>query len=139
MNLNFFVLSSSKSSHIIFVKIVILRVAGVEGIILDLEGNHENTFEWGLGRASNNQAKALVLFQGLRIIDENHIKRIIVIGDLILIIKLMLRSSFLSDGKLIRTKRRIKKEVTKFEIVEFLHILRNPNQKANPWPTRPFS
>jgi len=39
-----------------------------------------------LGRPSNNQVDALVLFQGLRVIDENDIKRLIVIGGFALII-----------------------------------------------------
>jgi hypothetical protein len=47
----------------------------VGGIILDPEGNIKNTFEWGLGKYSNNQVKELALFQGLRIINEKHIKK----------------------------------------------------------------
>jgi ribonuclease HI len=80
-------------------------VASAGGIVLDPRGNQENTFEWALGRASNNQAETLTLFQGLRIIYESYIKKIIVIGDPALIIKLILRASTSSDGKLIRTIR----------------------------------
>lgn len=82
-------------------------------------------------RASNNRAEALTLFQGLRIIDENDIKRLTVIGDSALIIKLMLRASTPSDGKLIRIVKRIRMEVTKFERVELFHILRTLNQKTD--------
>jgi ribonuclease HI len=32
------------------------------------QGNQEITFEWGLGRVSNNQAEALALFQGLKLL-----------------------------------------------------------------------
>jgi hypothetical protein len=44
------------------------RVAGVGGSFLIPKGNQEITFEWGLGRASNNQAEALALFQGLKLL-----------------------------------------------------------------------
>jgi hypothetical protein len=60
----------------------------------------------------------------LRIIDESYIKRLSVIGDSILFIKLMLGSFSLSDGKLIRTIKRIIKEAARFESVEYFHILR---------------
>jgi hypothetical protein len=49
-------------------------VESAGGIILESRGNQENTFEWGLARASKNQVEALTLFQQLRIVDENHIK-----------------------------------------------------------------
>jgi ribonuclease HI len=106
-------------------------MAGVGGIVLDPKGNQENTFEWGLGRASNNQVETLALFQGLRILDESYIKRLIVIGDSTLVIKLMLRASSLSDGKLIRIVKRIRKEVARFKSIEYYHILRELNQKAD--------
>jgi len=37
-------------------------VAGAGGIIFDPKGITKNTFEWGLGRALNNQEEALALF-----------------------------------------------------------------------------
>jgi len=37
-------------------------VAGARGVIVDPEGNEENSFVWRLGKTTNNQAKDLVLF-----------------------------------------------------------------------------
>ena len=39
------------------------------GIVFEIEENQEVSFEWGLDEATNNQAEALVVYQGLRIID----------------------------------------------------------------------
>jgi ribonuclease HI len=64
-----------------------------EGIIINPKGNVENIFYWDLGRALNNQAEALAMYQGLRIIDDKVCKKLIIIGDLKLIIKSMLKVS----------------------------------------------
>jgi hypothetical protein len=40
------------------------------GFINDREGNEENSFEWRLGKATNNQVEALSLFQDMRVVDE---------------------------------------------------------------------
>jgi hypothetical protein len=39
-------------------------VAIVGGIILDIKGNMENTFEWGLGKATKNQERYLLCSKG---------------------------------------------------------------------------
>jgi len=43
----------------------------------------------------------------------------------------MLRYSSLNDGKIIRTIKRIRKEVARFESVEFFHIPRKFNKMEN--------
>jgi len=43
----------------------------------------------GSGKTTNNQAESLALFQGLRITDNREHRRVIVIGDLELIIRSM--------------------------------------------------
>jgi hypothetical protein len=75
--------------------------------------------------------EALTLFHGSSIINDNHIKRLIVIGDSTLIIKLMLRASSPSDGKHIITIKRIRKGVVRFGIVEYFYILRMLNKKVD--------
>ena len=40
-----------------------------------LDGNKEMTYEWGLGKVTNNQVEALALFQGLKYLDTNYIKK----------------------------------------------------------------
>jgi len=49
--------------------------------------------------------------------DEKRIKKLIVIEDLVLIIELKPKASSLSDGKLIRTIKRIKEEFIQSESV----------------------
>jgi riboflavin biosynthesis pyrimidine reductase len=53
-----------------------------------------------LGKASNNQAKALALYQGMNLLDARTIKSLIVNGGSVLMIKLMCNPSSLNDGKL---------------------------------------
>jgi ribonuclease HI len=84
-------------------------VASARGIILDLNRNTKNTFKCGMGKVINNQARAFALFQGLRIIDDKHIKNLIVIGDLTLLIKQMHKAFPLSNATLIRIITQIKR------------------------------
>jgi hypothetical protein len=51
---------------------------GAGGIIIDPEGNEENSFEWELGKDTINQAKALSLYQGIGIVDERYYRKLIV-------------------------------------------------------------
>jgi ribonuclease HI len=103
----------------------------IGGVILDPKGNTKNTFEWGLGKATNNQAEAFALFQGLRIIDNKHIRNIIVIGDLTLIINLMLKVTPPSNGTLIRIITPNQARSCQVQSVEFYHVLRMLNHQAN--------
>jgi ribonuclease HI len=85
-----------------FINCYQVGVASAGGIVPDPRENQKNTFEWDLGRVSNNQTEALTLLQGLRLLDASYIKSLIVIGDSTLVIKLMHRASSPSDGKLTR-------------------------------------
>jgi ribonuclease HI len=88
-------------------------VVGAGGFILDIEGNTETNFEWGLCKATNNQEEVFALFQGLRIIDNKHIRNLIVIGDSTLIIKQLHKAFPLSNATLIRIITQIKREVAR--------------------------
>jgi ribonuclease HI len=70
-------------------------------IVLDPNGKQEVSFKWGLGGATNNQAEALALYQGLKILDPRQIMNLTVIGDSAIIIRLM-RCSSSCDGNLAR-------------------------------------
>lgn len=59
-------------------------------------------YEWGLRIATNNQAEALAILQGLKTMDSSRAKNIIVIGDSSIFIKLMNSLNTPSDGKLVR-------------------------------------
>ena len=53
------------------------------------EGNREVSFEWRLGGATNNYVEAIVLYQGINILEPRWLKELIVIGYSILIIRFM--------------------------------------------------
>jgi hypothetical protein len=74
----------------------------VEEINVYPKGSMDNTFEWGLGKAKNNQVEEFILFLGLRILNDKNIKNLIVIWDSIPNIKLILKVSPSSDVSLIR-------------------------------------
>lgn len=99
-------------------KLATIRGGGEGGIVFDDGGNQVKTFEWSLGRP-NNQAKALALFHGLRLLDASYIKSLIAIGDSTLVIKLTLKTSSPSDAKLPRIVKQIQKEVRRFESIEY--------------------
>ena len=60
----------------------------VGAVILDPEGKHETTFEWGynLEVVTNNQAEAHTLYHGLIILQGLNIKNVMVLGDSSLVI-----------------------------------------------------
>ena len=51
------------------------------GVILDPRGQMVKTFTWGLGHKINNEFGWLTLLQGLEIIDNIYISRLLVFGD----------------------------------------------------------
>ena len=56
-------------------------VAGAGGILLDPRGHVEQTFAWGLGYRTNNEAEWLSLLQGLKILAIKDLSRIAILGD----------------------------------------------------------
>jgi ribonuclease HI len=51
------------------------------GVLYYSSGSEVLSFVWGLGLASNNQAKAMVFYVGLKLINEEHYKDLVVIRD----------------------------------------------------------
>ncbi len=47
------------------------------------------SYTWNCGGASNNEAKALALVWGMRIMRDNGVNRLLIEGDLMLIIKVV--------------------------------------------------
>ena len=56
-------------------------VAGAGGILLDPRGHVEQTFAWGLGYRTNNEAKWLALLQGMKILASTDLSRTAIFGD----------------------------------------------------------
>ena len=53
------------------------------------EENQEVSFKWRLGGATNNYVEAIVLYQGINILEPRWLKELIVIGYSIIIIRFM--------------------------------------------------
>jgi len=106
------------------------------GVIVDSKGNVENSFNWGLGRIKNNQVETLALYQGTRIVDERHYKRPIAIRDSQLVIKSMSKTCCSNNSALLRMFLQVKKQVARFESVEFFHALRAHHRQANSLASR---
>ena len=56
-------------------------VAGAGGILLDPGGQIEQTFAWGLGTRSNNEAEWLALLQGLQLLQDKNYQKVMIFGD----------------------------------------------------------
>ena len=56
-------------------------VAGAGGILLDPGGQIEQTFAWGIGHRTNNEAEWLALLQGMEILANIDLSRIAIFGD----------------------------------------------------------
>ena len=56
-------------------------MAGAGGILLDPGGNIEQSFAWGLGNRTNNEAEWLALLQGLQILQAKNYRKVLIFGD----------------------------------------------------------
>ena len=56
-------------------------MASARGILLDPRGHVEQTFAWGLGYRTNNEAEWLALLKGLTILTNKDLSRIAIFGD----------------------------------------------------------
>ena len=56
-------------------------MAGAGGILLDPGGNIEQSFTWGLGNRTNNEAEWLALLQGLQILQAKNYRKVFIFGD----------------------------------------------------------
>ena len=51
------------------------------GILLDPRGHREQTFAWGLGNRTNNEAEWLALLQGLQLLHTKNYQKVLIFGD----------------------------------------------------------
>ena len=56
-------------------------MAGTGGILLDPRGYVEQTFAWGLGSRTNNEAEWLALIQGLHLLRAKKLRKVLIFGD----------------------------------------------------------
>ena len=98
-------------------------VAGGGVIIINPEGKIEIRYVWGLGKKTNNQAKALSLLLGLYLVKEKTINVVIILGDSMLVTKHMVKGSQAQNYKPNKILKRLKGIETTLENVKYYHIL----------------
>jgi len=98
------------------------RVAGVGGILCDSRGKTVATYTWGLGQASNNQAKSYALLHGLLLAKEAKVRALIVIRDSSVVIKAVLGKISPLDSKLAAIIAQAKKEASIFRKTSHYHV-----------------
>ena len=104
-------------------------MAGAGGILLDPEGKIEQTFAWGLGFMTNNEAEWMALLQGLTILADSDLCKVAIFGDSRHVIYKMLNGYTTSSIKC----RRLCDKITPLLSThyKFYHILRSNNVAAD--------
>ena len=110
------------------------REVGEGEVIINLEEKTKVKYAWGLGVTSNNQAKALALWQGLKICLDNGVNSLNIVGDSKLIIQKRIRlvgngSHIVDETSSIMV--RIIYMLKRFDKVNIFHVLRANNQMAD--------
>ena len=100
-------------------------MAGARGILLDPGGQIEQTFAWGLGYRTNNEAELLALLQGMKILANTDLSRIAIFGDSRHVIYKMLNGYTTGSIKCHHRYDKIIPLLSKH--YEFYHILRTNN------------
>ena len=99
-------------------------MASAGGILLDPKAHVEQTFAWGLGYRTNNEAEWLALLKGLNILANKDLSRITIFGDSRHVIYKMI-NGYTTDS--IKCHRLHDKITLLFKHYEFFHILRSNN------------
>jgi ribonuclease HI len=106
-------------------------VAGAGGVIICPRGNQVLSYHWNLGLATNNQAEAYALYQGLLLAKNRGIHAISVIGDSKIIVRNARKGSQSSNLFLRVILQRIATVTKRFHNIQFFHVLRRNNQLAD--------
>ena len=104
-------------------------VAGAGGILLDPGGQVEQRFAWGLGSRTNNEAEWMALLQGLQLIWDKKLRKVLIFGDSRHVIYKMINGYPSGDIKCRRLYKKAKQLLPHSS--EFYHILRHNNKEAD--------
>ena len=104
-------------------------VAGARGILLDPGGYVEQTFTWGLGNRTNNEAKWLALIQGLHLLNTKKLCKVLILGDSKHVIDKLINGYPTGVVKCCRLFEKAKLLMSKS--YEAFHILRHNNNAAD--------
>jgi ribonuclease HI len=107
--------------------------ASYGGVIYDENNIEVGTYHDYIGTATNNVAEYLGLFAGLKVCKDNNIKNVIIYGDSKLVIEQVKGNWNVKSENLKPIYNEIKKLLSeyKFEYIEFNHILRRYNKRAD--------
>ena len=109
----------------------ITRGSRREGILITLDGKIETTYSQGLGCETNNVAKVLALQKGLHIAKKQGINELIVVRDSILIIQNLFDNVLPSYMHIRQLIRKIQNLSNSFRKIDFFHVIRKLNGKAD--------
>ena len=105
--------------------------AGAGGILLNAENVILSSYAWGLGLDSNNKAKALALWKGLKQAQFNNISELMVFRDSKIIIQVLVLKKLSLHLNISRILHKINMIASKFWKIRFFHVLRDLNGQAN--------
>ena len=103
-------------------------VVGV-GILLDPRGHVEQTFVWGLGTRTNNEAEWLALLQGLHLLNTKKLRKVMIFGDSKHVIYKLINGY--PSGSVNCHRLFDKAKLLMSKSYETFHILRHNNSAAN--------
>jgi len=100
-------------------------------VIIYPRGNQVLSFHWNLGIATNNQAEAYALYQGLHLAKRRNIHSLSVIGDSKIIIGYVRKGSHPPNLHLKAILQTISTTIKLFHNIFLFHILRRNNHLAD--------
>ena len=104
-------------------------MGGAGGILLDPRGHVEQTFTWGLGHRTNNEAEWLALLQGLQSLVSKDLHKIAIFGDSQHVIFKMINGYTSGSINCRHLYDKAKTLMSKF--YDLFHIIRNNNSAAD--------
>ena len=96
---------------------------------MDPEGKIEQTYAWGIGCRTNNEAEWIALLQGLRILVDSNLDKVAFFGDSRHVIYKMINGYTIDSIKCHRLHDKITPLL--FKHYEFFHILYTNNTAAD--------
>jgi ribonuclease HI len=105
--------------------------AGAGGVIYDSDGLRRDSFCWGIGQKTNNQAEIQALLKACQIARDRGYKEFQALGDSEILIKNLNTDNLFTNASLNKTLNRLKRILLDFDSYKFYHILRNLNSEAD--------
>jgi ribonuclease HI len=106
-------------------------IAGAGGIIYSSEGTTLETFSWGLGQRTNNQAEILSLIKVCQIAKARGHRNLQAFGDSEILIKMIHSGGQFNDAGLNKNLQRLRHTLQDFISFNCYHILRDLNKEAD--------